>query len=294
MQDNQSSRRTVRKRAFTLIELLVVIAIIAILAAILFPVFAQAKAAAKITTTISGMKQMALGLQMYSNDYDDTAVFEYGYADGSIPGDTDLYHYNNTWVGRIYPYVKNNSIFFDKTIPEITDYTKYYQDPNYSSNYYSYAWSWITSFSLNTDGYSRQLYSGSSCTDYGSSTSAPRILTAISEPATRLAVTPTRYGTISNWSWMRFISYYASWPTADAYASGFSWNQLVYDARRQYGQKFIGGFADGHAGKYGNEKFVKEYVNTPSQSQATSYGQWCNVMNAQNLFEFWGPYWSPN
>jgi prepilin-type N-terminal cleavage/methylation domain-containing protein len=59
------------KRAFTLIELLVVIAIIAILAAILFPVFAQAKTAAKKTADLSNMKQSALGTVMYSADSDD-------------------------------------------------------------------------------------------------------------------------------------------------------------------------------------------------------------------------------
>lgn len=59
------------KRAFTLIELLVVIAIIAILAAILFPVFAQAKAAAKKTVSISNAKQIGLGILMYTADYDD-------------------------------------------------------------------------------------------------------------------------------------------------------------------------------------------------------------------------------
>ena len=56
------------QRAFTLIELLVVIAIIAILAAILFPVFAQAKAAAKKTQEISNAKQLALGQMMYIGD----------------------------------------------------------------------------------------------------------------------------------------------------------------------------------------------------------------------------------
>lgn len=59
------------KRAFTLIELLVVIAIIAILAAILFPVFAQAKEAAKTTAGLSNIKQAGLGALMYANDYDD-------------------------------------------------------------------------------------------------------------------------------------------------------------------------------------------------------------------------------
>ncbi len=65
--------RQSRHSAFTLIELLVVIAIIAILAAILFPVFAQAKAAAKKTVCLSNLKQTGLAVIMYSNDYDDGA-----------------------------------------------------------------------------------------------------------------------------------------------------------------------------------------------------------------------------
>jgi prepilin-type N-terminal cleavage/methylation domain-containing protein len=65
------------KRAFTLIELLVVIAIIAILAAILFPVFAQAKEAAKKTTALSNVKQMGTGFAIYLGDSDDT--FPLGY-----------------------------------------------------------------------------------------------------------------------------------------------------------------------------------------------------------------------
>ena len=59
------------RRAFTLIELLVVIAIIAILAAILFPVFAQAKLAAKKTQDLSNMKQMGTATQLYLADSDD-------------------------------------------------------------------------------------------------------------------------------------------------------------------------------------------------------------------------------
>lgn len=66
---NHSSTR--RPRGFTLIELLVVIAIIAILAAMLFPVYAQAKTAAKKATSISNGKQISLGLIMYMTDYDE-------------------------------------------------------------------------------------------------------------------------------------------------------------------------------------------------------------------------------
>ena len=61
-----------RSRAFTLIELLVVIAIIAILAAILFPVFAQARERARSASCLSNLKQIALSLQMYQQDYDET------------------------------------------------------------------------------------------------------------------------------------------------------------------------------------------------------------------------------
>src|ERR1700744_1585713 len=61
-----------QRKAFTLIELLVVIAIIAILAAILFPVFAQAKMAAKITSALSNAKQLGTAYLMYTNDNDDT------------------------------------------------------------------------------------------------------------------------------------------------------------------------------------------------------------------------------
>jgi len=93
-------------RAFTLIELLVVIAIIAILAAILFPVFAQAKVAAKKAADTSNLKQLALAELMYSGDYDDTFALGDTYANGLTP--TGNYNdYWLTWRELIFPYVKN-------------------------------------------------------------------------------------------------------------------------------------------------------------------------------------------
>jgi prepilin-type N-terminal cleavage/methylation domain-containing protein/prepilin-type processing-associated H-X9-DG protein len=88
---------------FTLIELLVVIAIIAILAAILFPVFAQARVAAKKTVTVSNMKQIMLSSMMYSSDHDDMlmmkAIIGYNPAEPAI-----------TWDKTIQPYMKNYAI----------------------------------------------------------------------------------------------------------------------------------------------------------------------------------------
>jgi prepilin-type N-terminal cleavage/methylation domain-containing protein len=78
------------KKAFTLIELLVVIAIIAILAAILFPVFAQAKVAAKKAVSLSNQKQIGLGIIMYANDADD----HYPHNDGCTLNDSLLSYYN--------------------------------------------------------------------------------------------------------------------------------------------------------------------------------------------------------
>ncbi len=94
------------KRAFTLIELLVVIAIIAILAAILFPVFAQAKAAAKVTVALSDMKQVGTAMFMYSNDNDDVNSPPYPLGDNS-----------HTWRTSLDPYVKSANLTADPVNP---------------------------------------------------------------------------------------------------------------------------------------------------------------------------------
>src|SRR5689334_5202516 len=72
MTSSQCNRRQAAKPGFTLIELLVVIAIIAILAAILFPVFARARENARRASCQSNLKQIGLGIMMYTQDYDET------------------------------------------------------------------------------------------------------------------------------------------------------------------------------------------------------------------------------
>ena len=99
--------RKVGAKAFTLIELLVVIAIIAILAAILFPVFARAKEAAKKTECLSNQRQLGIALQMYISDHDDKIFF---FAHGVDLSRTQSSPFGvtreNRWWNQILPYTK--------------------------------------------------------------------------------------------------------------------------------------------------------------------------------------------
>ncbi len=96
--------------AFTLIELLVVIAIIAILAAILFPVFAQARAKARQAACLSNGKQIGTAMMMYVQDYDETyPVNNHTYAPPG--GSAKWIESHGGWIGHLQPYVKNVEVF---------------------------------------------------------------------------------------------------------------------------------------------------------------------------------------
>lgn len=140
------SRRgfTLNDRGFTLIELLVVIAIIAILAAILFPVFAQAREKARAIACLSNEKQIGLAYMQYVQDYDET--FEFSQTFG-VPG--------AGWAGRIYPYVKSKQVY---TCPDDS-----WARPAWKPNIVSYAqnsnmsasnpwWDWTTDANGNYTG----------------------------------------------------------------------------------------------------------------------------------------------
>ena len=107
-----SRNQTGNRSGFTLIELLVVIAIIAILAAILFPVFAQARSKARQAVSVANLKQLAMGSLMYAQDYDEQFVpLHMGYSDaecGSYQGTPR--DWKRFWPEIIQPYVKNYGV----------------------------------------------------------------------------------------------------------------------------------------------------------------------------------------
>jgi prepilin-type N-terminal cleavage/methylation domain-containing protein/prepilin-type processing-associated H-X9-DG protein len=96
---------------FTLIELLVVIAIIAILAAILFPVFAKAREKARAISCLSNEKQIGLGMIQYSQDYDEIMVRAWMGNGGYQPSDNTPGNVKYKWMDEIYPYVKSTGTF---------------------------------------------------------------------------------------------------------------------------------------------------------------------------------------
>jgi prepilin-type N-terminal cleavage/methylation domain-containing protein/prepilin-type processing-associated H-X9-DG protein len=229
------------KKAFTLIELLVVIAIIAILAAILFPVFAQAKAAAKRTTALSSVKQISTGWQIYASDYDDRAI---NVSSGGAQG----VHRTDFWV-VMQPYVKNVEIFFSS---ERTETGCFYHGAADRENT---AWGQAI-FKLNPTGrclgygynWGPQIYAGGGVLDAevaipgGGSVQPGRSLTAFSEPANVFVFGDT---------------YDTPRPTIGMYpnsAGGKAWildtfpvSASTRQSSVRWGGRFNMGYADGHA-----------------------------------------------
>lgn len=229
------------KRAFTLIELLVVIAIIAILAAILFPVFAQAKLAAKKTAALNSAKQIGTGFQVYATDYDDTAI-------NVSSGGPNGINRTDFWV-VMQPYVKNVEIFFSSERTETgcyyhnesdrmnTPWGKAIYDLNPKGRCLGYGYNW-----------GPQIYAGGGVLDPeqalpdGGSVQPGRSLTSFDEPANVFVFGDT---------------YDTPRPTIGMYpnsAGGKAWildTFEVTDATRQgsfrWGGRFNMSYADGHA-----------------------------------------------
>ncbi|NLO04451.1 MAG: DUF1559 domain-containing protein [candidate division WS1 bacterium] len=127
------------RRGFTLIELLVVIAIIAILAAILFPVFARAREKARQTSCLANVKQLMLALHMYAQDYD-----------GVMCPFTTTGTGGMRWPQLLQPYVKNAQIFWCPSSPKPASVT-YPWDSN-SAMGYGMSYTWTFPYGTNDNG----------------------------------------------------------------------------------------------------------------------------------------------
>lgn len=211
------SRNPARK-AFTLIELLVVIAIIAILAAILFPVFSQAKAAAQKTKCLSNTKQIGIGLQMYLNDFDDMLPMANYPAPPAYQGPpwTQFAWHNGAgvselnWADLILVYIKNLDIFAcpidaKGTVTNSSGQPVQGRRLSYALNYYFYR---------QPNGVARFALTGGSVSEMPNPSSKIFIGETASDPNSKVAeiIRPDRF-----WGYERHIEG-SNWVYADTHA----------------------------------------------------------------------------
>ncbi len=187
-------------KAFTLIELLVVIAIIAILAAILFPVFAQAKAAAKHAVTISNQKQLGLTFALYTGDVDDVlprrATLNWN---GWTTGECNATYGCESWDKMIMPYMKNFQIFesgMDRsaTVPYWNGTAK----GNFKRSYD------VTKYMFPTVG-------GMAWAPNGSFFLSPINQTSIPQVADTIAMVERRNSSSIDGTWWQYSTYWENW-----------------------------------------------------------------------------------
>ena len=173
-----------RSRGFTLIELLVVIAIIAILASILFPVFARAREAARSTSCVSNLKQLGVAFQMYTQDYDESVFPLYfnGAAGVTNPDNQGAWR----WFWVLQPYVKNLEI--RKCPSDKNDPNGYY---NASDPFYGYYVGMFMSYGYNVEYFAPN----ANGTPGGAPPSRPISLAAIGSPADTVAFAESTYST---------------------------------------------------------------------------------------------------
>jgi len=228
-----------RKGAFTLIELLVVIAIIAILAAILFPVFAQAKAAAKATVSVSNMKQQGLALVMYAGDYDDTNVravrqdIQYDAGGNFVKVLSEV-----SWKSMTAPYVKNTDLFSDP-VNAASKFLDLHSDP--AARAY-WGWTPVTlpkNETFNRGYYLANIWIGSKFMDYNAFST-----TSLSSPATTFGIVEAkkygeRLGPFE--SWAKDVDANSDSPKP---STGLQWTR---GSDKWDNKAMVVGFYDGHA-----------------------------------------------
>jgi len=179
-----------QKRAFTLIELLVVIAIIAILAAILFPVFARAREKARQTACLSNEKQIGLALMQYAQDYDETLPKRYGDttpAGKCTPAGTGDCENKKTrsWKNMLYTYIKSYAVFKCPSNPSAENPDAVGRD--------ALAADPTNNIGIYSNGYSMWLPDDFLCSKFGHGAAYPQPLAGIDAPSSSMIILETSY-----------------------------------------------------------------------------------------------------
>lgn len=299
-----------RSRAFTLIELLVVIAIIAILAAILFPVFARARENARRSSCQSNLKQIALAMHAYTVDYDERLplprYFPQTYGTWYM-GTTDANNlpnpkvfdnylgYTTCWVDELYPYVKNDQVFYCPS----DKHAKRYQTSgrlgqiSYSMNGFANGWIWYSQPYSNQhlnwcyvvgSGQPPYGYPGLHTASIVSSTKKYLVGDASSSYYHQTMI-PMPEGDGGGW-----IYVYGSIPAVAYPKEETNWSNGVYtsynpDGESQRGRHLEGAnmaFMDGHV------KFIRKETGVMYMNRGT-YRAGCDLTD--EMIERWTPQW---
>ena len=266
--------RQSKSSGFTLIELLVVIAIIAILAAILFPVFAQARSKARDIATISNLKQLGLAATQYQQDSDGAAV----------PFQQWVNPTYWAWGILLQPYIKSTGVCFDaqRTVP-------------YVQIDAAGQWGWSTTLAANRWGYTSDA-NGPGGTVYPDQLYSPSTRAAF--VATGDPVSNTPAGHLYDMHWVDGAR--SSCPNTSNYKDATAWDyNHLYQGATDYHHHFLPVlFADAHAKAininqyiggdvyYGacEAKYISPGADVPNGTASNT--------TAGRLQEFWGRWWT--
>jgi prepilin-type N-terminal cleavage/methylation domain-containing protein/prepilin-type processing-associated H-X9-DG protein len=221
-----------RRTGFTLIELLVVIAIIAILAAILFPVFARAREKARQTSCLSNLRQLGTSVLMYAQDYDETYPISFQ-NDNANGGAGDASQIPLTWPNRLLPYIKNTQVYAcpsDRRTPHV-DF------PGCRAVLQSYCWNRQFGIELTSGWYPLHVVT----------------LAGVEAPAQCAML----WDDSSDWMAGGWVAMYN---TLDSPDWGGDLDPDILKARHNGGDNFM--FADGHAKWYNTTQLPRPAVET--------------------------------
>ena len=248
-----------KTRAFTLIELLVVIAIIAILAAILFPVFAQVRSKARDTATLSNLKQVSLASMQYTQDYDNRLS---AHQDPDNPW--------RSWAIHFQPYLKSYNVCYDaqRTVP----YSVIDSTPD---------WGWHTTLAMNKYAYGGRM----------DQMESPATRAAFVTQGDPVAVGGDHY-----WDMHWFDAQESSCPNTANYKDGDHahwWYNALYQGAMTYHHGMLPvAFADGHAKAVRIADYIggdKAYA--PCEDEYWGVGDQPSNTKAGKMQEFWGRWW---